>query len=442
MNRQEELGERILKSCRSDLYRRFPYLDSALSGVDYRADQEIKMLGTDGDSFYFDPQDLLKCYAVQPEKVRRGYLHMLLHCICLHIFPERGLDGRLWNLACDAAVEWMMDREEEKRKGAFPETGCDEEKRGCYALLREALGRQEPSAEQIYLLLRRGAFPVSPDKMERLFSFDDHRRWWWNAKKLPGGGVRAKWEKLQGLTGQNQPGTSPLRGTQAGSEKEDIGDIEKSRHDYRKFLKRFAVLREETELDTESFDYIYYSYGMEHYKNLPLIEPLEYKEGHKLEELVIAIDTSGSCSADMVRQFLQESYSILGEKENFFKSMKVYFLQCDCVIQDAVCIRSREEWEKYCRNLKIQGRAGTDFRPVFRYIEQLREKRELKNLKALIYFTDGDGIYPREAPDYETAFVFVKKTEGMKYVPSWGRKLIAGQTGNKTGTWIAGKEDS
>ena len=178
------------------------------------------------------------------------------------------------------------------------------------------------------------------------------------------------------------------------------------------------------ELDTESFDYIYYSYGLEHYGNLPLIEPLEYKEGHRLEELVIAIDTSGSCSTEMVRQFLRESYAILGEKENFFKKMKVYFIQCDCVIQNVACIRSEQEWKDYCKKLKIQGRAGTDFRPVFRYVQDLREKKELRDLKALIYFTDGDGIYPREAPDYETAFVFVKKTEGMKYVPPWARTLV------------------
>ena len=39
----------------------------------------------------------------------------------------------------------------------------------------------------------------------------------------------------------------------------------------------------------------------------------------------------------------------------------------------------------------------------------------------MIYFTDGDGIYPRIAQDYETAFVFVKRTEGMRQVPKWAR---------------------
>ena len=72
---------------------------------------------------------------------------------------------------------------------------------------------------------------------------------------------------------------------------------------------------------------------MEQYGNLPLIEPLEYKEVNRLEELVIAIDTSGSCSREMVRRFLGETYQILSTRENFFNKMKVYIVQCDCCIQ-------------------------------------------------------------------------------------------------------------
>ena len=87
-------------------------------------------------------------------------------------------------------------------------------------------------------------------------------------------------------------------------------------------------------------------------------------------------------------------------------------------------IHSEEEWKEYSKRIRIEGRGGTDFRPVFEYVRQLREKIELKDLKALIYFTDGDGIYPREKPDYETAFVFLKKTENMNLVPVWARQLV------------------
>ena len=48
----------------------------------------------------------------------------------------------------------------------------------------------------------------------------------------------------------------------------------------------------------------------------------------------------------------------------------------------------------------------------------------IRNLKALIYFTDGDGIYPEQKPDYETAFVFVRQTEKMNLVPRWAKKLL------------------
>ena len=76
------------------------------------------------------------------------------------------------------------------------------------------------------------------------------------------------------------------------------------------------------------------------------------------------------------------------------------------------------------QEITIQGRGGTDFRPVFEFIRKEKAKRELRNLKALIYFTDGDGIYPRQKPDYETAFVFLNRTDKMKLVPSWAKCLI------------------
>ncbi len=44
-------------------------------------------------------------------------------------------------------------------------------------------------------------------------------------------------------------------------------------------------------MDDDAFDFIFYTYGLQMYGNLPLIEALEYKEVKKVEELVIAIDT-------------------------------------------------------------------------------------------------------------------------------------------------------
>lgn len=390
----ELLGKRVLQNCRNELYLDFPYLDGAFAGLEYEADSEVSTIGTDGEKIYFNPAFLLKKYLDDPVAVKRGYLHMLLHCLYLHIFMEPEEDVEMWNRECDQFVENLID------------SACEERK--CRSLDGRNREIQKDKA-------------ASSDNGR----FDDHRIWRRNTGSASGGRrKKEKWERILAYTSQNKTGTQSRAGSQSNSQQEELDGIYRSKYDYRKFLKQFCRLREEVELDTESFDYIFYRFGMEHYGNLPLIEPLEYKEVNRLEELVIAIDTSGSCSRETVQRFLGETYSILSEKENFFSRMKVYIVQCDCFVQKVDVIHSEEEWKEYSRQITIQGRGGTDFRPVFELIRQEKEKKELKNLRALIYFTDGDGIYPRQKPDYETAFVFLKRTDKMKLVPSWAKCLI------------------
>ena len=334
--------------------------------------------------------DVMKKYLEDPAAVRRGYLHMLLHCLYLHIFMEPDRDSGEWDRECDCFVEQLIDK---------------------------AVGEGKISLKK----------RKSDDTQVNTNTFDDHIFWQRTAGQASGGRrTKEKWEHILAYTSQNKTGMQSRAGTQTNDQQEELDEIYRSKYDYRKFLKQFCRLREEVELDTESFDYIFYSFGMEHYGNIPLIEPLEYKEVNRLEELVIAIDTSGSCSGETVQRFLGETYGILSEKENFFSRMKVYIVQCDCFIQKVDVIHSEEEWKEYIRNVKIQGRGGTDFRPVFELIRQEKERKELKNLRALIYFTDGDGIYPGQKPDYETAFVFLKRTDKMKLVPPWAKCLITG----------------
>ena len=386
-DRQELLGKKILQNCRNELYLDFPYLDGAFASLEYEADNGISTIGTDGEKIYFNPGFLIKKYAEEPAAVRRGYLHILLHCLYLHIFmmPDKGTDE--WNRECDSFVEELIDRFIQEN--------------GSHSLKKRSLNGTVDNC------------------------FDDHTLWQRTAGQASGGRrTKEKWERVLAYTSQNKTGTQSRAGTQTTNRQEELDEIYRSRYDYRKFLKQFCRLREEVELDTESFDYIFYRFGMEHYGNVPLIEPLEYKEVNRLEELVIAIDTSGSCSKETVQRFLGETYSILSEKENFFSRMKVYIVQCDCFIQKVDVIHSEEEWKEYSRKVTIQGRGGTDFRPVFELIRQEKERKEMKNLRALIYFTDGDGIYPRQKPDYETAFVFLKRTDKMKLVPAWAKCLI------------------
>ena len=52
-------------------------------------------------------------------------------------------------------------------------------------------------------------------------------------------------------------------------------------------------------------------------------------------------------------------------------------------------------------------------------MEKLRRGGALKRLKGLMYFTDGDGVYPRKPTPYETAFVFTTRRALEYNLPDW-----------------------
>ena len=160
------------------------------------------------------------------------------------------------------------------------------------------------------------------------------------------------------------------------------------------------------------------------YGNMPLIEPLETKEERKVEDFAIVIDTSMSCKGELVRKFLEETYSVLSESESFFRRNHVHILQCDEKIQSDVVIENAMQLKEYMSHFTVKGGGGTDFRPAFAYVEQLMRAKKFTKLRGLIYFTDGYGIYPAKMPPYETAFVFVKEDYQDIDVPPWAIRLI------------------
>lgn len=105
----------------------------------------------------------------------------------------------------------------------------------------------------------------------------------------------------------------------------------RERYDYRKFLHKFSVLKETVQIDPDAFDYVFYNYGMQLYGNMPLIEPLETKEVRRIEDFVVVIDTSMSCSGELVKKFLEETYGVLAQSESFFKKVNIHI--CSATIK-------------------------------------------------------------------------------------------------------------
>ena len=199
--------------------------------------------------------------------------------------------------------------------------------------------------------------------------------------------------------------------------------------DFRDFLEKLTVLREVTHVDPDSFDYGYYNYGMEVYGNMPLIEENEFREERRISDLVIAIDTSASTEQGQVQRFLNETAAILRRRTNFFQRIRVHLILCDDRVQDDIVLTKPEEIEDYTAHFEMKGGYGTDFRPVFQYVEELRAQGALPELRGLMYFTDGHGPYPTKPTDYQTAFVFDPWADiDDQAAPDWALKLYLKDT--------------
>lgn len=219
------------------------------------------------------------------------------------------------------------------------------------------------------------------------------------------------------------------QGEGAGNFAAALGAVNRERYDYAEFLRRFATLHERMRVNDDEFDYIYYTFGLDQYGNMPLIEPLEYKETRSVHDFAIAIDTSESVSGDLVQAFIRKTYNILKQAENFSDRVNIHIIQCDARVQEDTKITSLDDLELYLETLELKGFGGTDFRPVFNYVNLLVEKGEFSDLKGIVYFTDGQGVFPRKQPAYDVVFAFLDDGYSDPVVPPWALKVILDERG-------------
>lgn len=414
-----DLGLEILKTSRTELYLYMRFLDGAFAALSPQAVRGICPAGTDTACYYYDPESLAGLYRRGKTHINRLYLHSVLHCLFCHPFSRPGMIPELWNLACDMAVESIID-DLFLKCIYLPKSGF---RREVYRKLRQEGG--VVTAERIYRRLCQSR----PDEtmLARLtleFIRDDHSRWPGDSGNPKIENRRKQWDDLRERMQTELESFAKESSDEIRSLTDQIRAENREKYDYREFLRKFCVLKEEMQVDLDTFDYIFYNYGMELYGNMPLIEPLETKETHKIEDFVIVLDTSMSCRDGLIRRFLEQTMVILEESESFCRRINLHIIQCDDRVQEDVLLTDRKEMSEYLQNFTARGLGGTDFRPPFEYVEQLKATGHFTKLRGLIYFTDGYGTFPVRKPDYDTAFVFLKDDYRDVDVPPWAIKLI------------------
>lgn len=250
--------------------------------------------------------------------------------------------------------------------------------------------------------------------------------------------ARERWRRAARSLRVDLETTSRSRGDHMGSLTRELAVGTRRREDLRGFLRKFATLQERVRVSPDEFDYVFYTLGLSLFGDMPLIEPLEYREERTIRTFALVIDTSGSVEGPAVQRFVDVAFDVLTSQVAFGARTDVHVIQADAGVQEDVRIASREDLERWRRGFVLKGLGGTDFRPAFAYVDGLLETGELADLDGLVYLTDGRGTFPSKPPRYKTAFVLYDGGCEPPPVPSWAMRLVLdedelGDTGENAG---------
>jgi len=116
-----------------------------------------------------------------------------------------------------------------------------------------------------------------------------------------------------------------------------------------------------------------------------------------LLRVIVAVDTSGSVDETLLSTFLGEVSSMMQQYPNY----EIDLITADAKVQSHKTFLPGEPLE-----YEISGGGGTDFRPVFEYIDKYIDYPTL-----LLYFTDGEGTFPTSEPMYDLLWIMPTGTE-------------------------------
>lgn len=413
----EELAREILILARNTILVELHFMDRAAGNIRMIPDMNFGFAGN-GAVILYSPWTVIRTYMDDENAVTRNMVHCILHNVFRHSFTGEGIDRTKWDLACDIAVENVineMDRDCLRVKRTDRQQEVLDYLRSKVTYL---------TAERIYSFICRDRYSIiRTAEWARAFSGGEHTLWYGD-----GGGdymipPDIDLEQLWRDISRRMQTELEVFASEDGALTQNLREINRVRYNYTEFLRKFGLRTETMKLSEEEFDNIYYTYGMQLYGNIPLVEPLEYRDNRNIRDFVIAIDTSGSVQGEVVQKFIQHTHDVLDGQSRLDSAMNLYILQCDDRIRDVAHITDKADFERYLSEKQIKGLGQTDFRPVFEYVDKLVAEGRLRDLRGLLYFTDGKGKFPAAAPEYDTAFIIHSDSIYDTWVPDWAMKI-------------------
>ncbi len=439
---RKQLAREILQLSRRRISGESPLLLTALYAMDdVPREEEMEGdegLSTNGEHIYYSPEKVVEDFRKDRDGVAKQLIHIISHCLLGHL-PARGPGDR-----GRGSASYRSDRERELE---IFDAVADHQVRKfirnvCPGLREdhwegELSSQWENTSRLCHIMEERWNLDEWLEEVEDYY-VDDHDRWSQISKKPqnlpPVGGINGLgsqnqqdwWGMLRDLGDQSQ--RQNINKSESGHQAGDgMGDFiqkifaqEETSTSYQDILRDMLTVAEQERTDIQSIDPVWYNLGMELLDGVPMIEPLESGETRAVMDLVVAIDTSGSCEGSVCRRFIQELAGLLREVEEEGVRYRVLLIQCDDEIQQEVLVENQEDVERLGESFEPCGFGGTAFDPVFERVAARQEEGTLGRVSGLIYFSDGWGQFPSEAPDYPTVFLLYD-SDGTPnwHVPSW-----------------------
>lgn len=338
---------------------------------------------TDGSAIYYNPEFIESLRQQNDMQVAFVLAHEVLHCALGHLWRIDDRDPNRWNRACDIVINRIL------RDAGLPAPD------GALTATSEGLDPQaeQLSEEEIYQLLK-----PSPPAV-----------WLLGNDMLPPAGQPG--QQAQQVTPRSATAeawrdrmlaaaaAAKLQGNLPAGIQRIVDDLVAPQIDWRTALAEFVT--------QSRSDYSWRHPDRRILASCGLYLPTLHSDA--LEDIVVGIDTSGSISQAELADFLSELYGIL----QACTEVRAWVLSCDAKIHAVVQADGQTPLEELLDT--VRGGGGTDFRPVFEWIEE-----HGINPSCVVYLTDGYGTYPDTQPSYPVLWVLGKDHKQ----PPWGKTTV------------------
>ena len=432
MSKDSSAIETKLAAARTRLILDKPFLGSLVMHLPLKAADPkwCKTTATDARAFYYNADYIARLTLEQTQFV---LAHEAMHCALSHFARRNYRQKHRWDVACDYAVNMILDDERMPPPDAAlmnaTYRGLTAEE--IYPLLHE--DPPEETMDQHLFDQENDTPPESEGQPEEKNAGEGEQRESQSGEtegeqetESQGGSQGQDKEDQQGKGSQAQPQESKDSGEGQQETQEQPPqppmDPEKLSEQWKSRLAAAAqAARQAGKLSQSLMRFVdnllapqlpwralLARYMMNAARDDYSFQRTSRREGEALMprlysqsvNVVVALDTSGSVNDEELREFLTEIDALKGQVR-----AEITLHACDDKLAEAGPWRYAM-WEPVTLPAEVSGGGGTDFRPVFDWVNHDRLNPDL-----LVYFTDAEGEFPKQEPQYPVVWLVKGKAQ-------------------------------